>query len=164
MPVMEEHWVPSAEWLAMTPAERRRLPRPELIVEYRPVRRAPDAPTGFSMDEVGPYYKHTDGTIFRDRRRAASRLWRETRTNPALAQVVGWLPRRIGRDERVVRGRTAERVLEALVCRSLTNLGSTPTDASEKVIGWSVRDDRDERHHAEENRRIWRELRIPPPT
>jgi hypothetical protein len=163
MPVKEAHYSMPPSWLALSPDEKRTLPRPPMDIEYRLVRRARDAPTGFSMDEVGPYYKHIDGTIFRDRRLASNRLWRETRRNPALAEVVSWLPKRTGRDDRVVKGRTAKRVLEAVVCRSLTNLGISQLDASVIVIGWSDRDHRDAQNHADENRVIWRELQVPPP-
>ena len=162
MPAMEAHYVMPASWLALTPEEKRTLPRPPLEVEYRLVRRAHDAPTGFSLDEVGPYLKLPDGTVFRDRQSARSRLWRDIPTNPGLEEVVNWLPKRVGRGSHVVKGRTAVRVLEALVCRSLTHLGATQIDAAVQVIRWSVRDTRDAQNHADENRSIWRELRIPP--
>jgi hypothetical protein len=59
-----------------------------------------------------------------------------------------------------VKGRTAERVLEALICRSLVELGSTQLEAADTVIAWSGHD-RDVERHAEVNRAIWREARIP---
>ena len=164
MPAKEAHYVMPASWLALTPEEKRTLPRPALEVEYRLVRSARDARAGFSLDEVGPFFKLDDGTIFRDRQRAASRLWREIPSNPGLAEVVNWLPKRTGRDDRVIKGRTTQRVLEALVCRSLTSFGVSRIDASETVISWSERDKRDAKNHADENRVIWRELRIPPPS
>lgn len=158
MPAMEAEHVVPASWLGLSAEEKRRLPRPELTVRHRRVRPASEARPGFSMDDVGLYLKLPDGAVFRDRRSAAHRLWRQPRYAPDLVDA---LYRRTGGDGRPVKGRTAERVLEALVCRSLIAAGITQVGAAIAVHGWSDQPDRDPKRLADENRIIWRELHVP---
>ena len=159
MPATEAEYVMPDWWPGLSAEEKRRLPRPELTVRHRRVRPASEAKPGFSMDDVGRYLKLPDGTVLRDRRSAAHRLWRQPRYAPDLVDA---LYRRTGGGGRPVKGRTAERVLEALVCRSLIAAGMTQVGAAGTVLGWSDQPHRDPKKLAEENRIIWRELRVPP--
>jgi hypothetical protein len=52
-------------------------------------------------------------------------------------------------------------VLQALVCRSLVELGMSQVGAAGMVIGWAA-NDRDPRRLADVNRKIWKELGLPP--
>lgn len=159
MPATEAEYVVPDWWLALSAEEKRRLPRPKLTVRLRRVRPASEAAPGFSMDDVGRYLKLADGTILRDRRSAAHRLWRQ----PGLApNFVDPLFRRMGRGGRPVKGRTSERVLEAVVCRSLVAAGMTQIGAATAVLAWSGKPEKDPKKLADENRTIWRELHVPP--
>lgn len=158
MPAMEAEYGMADWWLGLSAEEKRRLPRPKMTVRHRRVRPASEARPGFSVDDVGRYLKLPDGTVFRDRRSAAHRLWRQPRYAPDLVDA---LYRRTGGDGRPVKGRTAERVLEAVVCRSLIAAGLTQVDAAKTVLEWSDQPLRDPKGLADENRIIWRELHVP---
>jgi hypothetical protein len=159
-PAMEAHYVMPAWWLAMPLEERRRMRAPKPEIEYRRAPSAESMKAGYSLDTTGPFVKLEDGSIFRDQRAARRRLARVMKRFPEVARVVGWLPRRSSQG-RTIKGRTAERVLEALVCRSLVGLGRSQLAASTEVIRWSGFA-RDPRKHADVNREIWREARLPP--
>lgn len=163
MPAMEPAYVVPEEWLALSPEEKRTAPRPALRFQPRRVRPASEAGPGWSMDDVGPYLKLPDGTVFRDRASAAHRLWRQARVNPGVREVIELLPRRAGEGTRPVRARTPERMLEALVAYGLVEAGMTRVAAATTVLGWAE-SLRDPKRVADENTRIWRELlpRRPP--
>jgi hypothetical protein len=165
LPAYEAIYQPAAWWLAMSPAERAANTRPAV---ERVLVRAPMAGTmdvGYSLDAVGAFFKAPDGTVFRDRSSAARRLWRERKLNARLDEVVNGLRKSTGTDQRLVRGRSTQRVLDALVARSLVGLGMTQKGAAQTVLTWHKDPTRDPvalaDREAELNRRIWRELDIP---
>lgn len=153
---------PPGWWLSLSPEERRQRPRPPIVPVPVRAALAHRQNPGFSLDAIGPYLKLDDGSVIRDRRTAARRLWRERLRNPDLAAWIDWLSRRKDSTGDTVRGRTPERVLDALVARSLVELGLSQIDAARRVIEWGERQVRSEKRYAEQNRAIWRELGIPP--
>jgi hypothetical protein len=163
MPAMDPAYVVPEAWLALTPEEKRTTPRPTLRFQPRRVRPASERGPGWSMDDVGPYLKLPDGTVFRDRASAAHRLWRQVKTAPDAMGVLELLPRRVGKGSRPVRARTPERMLDALVAYGLVHAGLTRVAAATTVLGWAD-SHRDPKKVADENTRIWRELlpRRPP--
>jgi hypothetical protein len=161
MPALDPEHVAPDWWLALGDEEKRAIPRPPLILRGRPVAPASERPPGFSLDDVGPYLKIRDGTVLRDRRVAAHRLWRVAGRSAAWRQVVDMLPARTGRTGQVVKGRSAARVLDALVCFGLVQAGMTQKDAAESVLAWAHHSDRDPKGFADDNRTIWRELHLP---
>ncbi len=161
MPAVDPEYVMPDWWQAL-PREEKRITRPPgLILRPRRVRPASESPSGFSLDDVGRFLKLPDGTVYRDRRPAAHRLWRVIELAPAYRQVIEMLPGRTGRDGRLVRGRTPGPVLDALVCFGLVHAGMTQVAAAQTVLAWAKQSDRDPKKLADENRIIWRELRLP---
>jgi hypothetical protein len=149
-------------WLALTDEEKRTAPRPQLIMVPRQARPADEMSPGFSMDDVGPFLKVPDGSIYRARKGAAHRLWRQAQRSPALRELLDHLQQRTGRDGRPIRGRTPGPVLNALVCFSLVHGGMTQVAAARTVLMWAKLPEGDPKKLADENRIIWRELRLPP--
>jgi hypothetical protein len=161
MPAFDPEYVMPEWWLELTAEEKRTAtarPQPEL--RPRRARPASEAAPGFSFDDVGAYFKLADGSVFRDRRTAAHRLWRRMDRVPDLRRVIGWLPGRSGREGRLVRGRTPDRVLDALVCYGLVHAGMSQAAAAETVLRWAGTPGRSPEKLADRNRLIWRELRL----
>ena len=132
------------------------------MLRARKVRPASERPPGASLDDVGPYLKLPDGTVLRDRRTAAHRLWRRLDRHAELQAIVDWLPGRVGRERRHVRGRTPDRVLDALVCFGLVHAGTSQVGAARIVAGWGAAPERDPKKMARGNRAIWSEMNLPP--
>jgi hypothetical protein len=150
------------EWSsALSPADRGSAPRPTPVLRPRKARPASERRPGASLDDVGPYFKLRDGTVYRDRRTAAHRLWRRLEGNVELQAIVDWLPGRVGSDGRHVRGRTPDRVLDALVCYGLVQAGMSQIGAARVVAGWSMGAERDAKKLASANRAIWEEMHLP---
>jgi hypothetical protein len=161
MPALDPEYVAPDWWLALSDEAKRAMPRPPLILRGRPVAPASERRPGFSLDDVGPYLKLPDGTVCRDRKVAAHRLWRVADRNTACRQVIDMLPARKGQSGQVVKGRTARRVLDALACLGLVQAGMTQIDAADSVLAWAKHSGRDPKRFADDNRSIWRELRLP---
>ena len=161
MPAMDPAYVMPEEWLALSPEEQRTAPRPTLRFQPRRVSPASERGPGWSMDDVGPYLKLPDGTVFRDRASAARRLWRQARVAPAYRAVIDFLPKRAGQGGRPVRARTAERMLDALVAFGLVRAGMTRVAAATAVLAWANTEGRNSKKVADENSRIWQELHLP---
>ena len=96
MPAVDPEYVLPDEWLALTPDEQHAAPYPEVIRRPKRVAPASEREPGFSLDDVGPYWKLQDGTVYRDRASAADRLWREERRQPGVRQLLDMLPARTG--------------------------------------------------------------------
>lgn len=162
MPAVDPDYMMPDSWLALSMEERRAAPPPAPTLRPKKVSPASEREPGFSLDDVGPYFKLADGTVFRDRAAARDRLWREERRYPGVRQVISMLPARTGRADRVVRGRTAERVLDALVSFSLVRAGMTNVGAARLVLAWSNSSGYSPKSFAEHSRAIWTELHLPP--
>ena len=160
MPAVDPEYVLPDEWLALTPDEQHAAPYPEVIRRPKRVAPASEREPGFSLDDVGPYWKLQDGTVYRDRTSAADRL-SEERRRPGVRQLLDMLPARTGKDQRLVRARTAERVLDALVSYGLVHAGMTQVDAASHVLDWTTHSTRSPKRYAEQSRLIWQELRLP---
>lgn len=162
MPAVDPDYVMPDSWLALSAEEKRASQPPTPILRPKAVAPASERGPGFSLDDVGPYFKLPDGTVFRDRAAARDRLWRDEPRYRGVRQIIAALPARTGRDDQVVRGRTAGRVLDALVSYSLVHAGMTRIAAAELVLTWADRWDRSAKKYADDSTRIWKELRLPP--
>lgn len=162
MPAVDPEYVLPDAWLALTPEQQRAAPYPEVVRRPRRVAPASEREPGFSLDDVGPYWKLDDGTVFRDRASAADRSWREEQRWQGVRQILDMLPARRGKDERIVRGRTPERVLDALVSYGLVHGGMSQVDAARHVLEWTNQSSRSPKKYAEQSRIIWLDVRLPP--
>ena len=162
MPAVDPEYVMPEWWLALSADEKRASQPPVPILRPKTVAPASERGPGFSLDDVGPYFKLPDGTVFRDRAAARDRLWREERRYSGFRQIIAALPARTGRGDRVVRGRTPDRVLDALVSFGLVHAGMTRIGAAELVLSWRNEWDQSAKKYADESTKIWRELRLPP--
>jgi hypothetical protein len=161
MPAVDPDYVMPDWWLALTVEEKRTVPHPQPVLRPRRVRPASERSPGFSLDDIGPYLKLPDGSVYRDRRTAAHRLWRRLDRVPDLRRIIGWLPGRSGREGQLVKGRTPTRILDALVCYGLVRAGMSQAAAAGLVLDWAGPADKNAKKMADENRAIWRELRLP---
>jgi len=161
LPAADPDYVMPDWWLALTVEEKRTAARPQPELRPRRARPASEASPGFSFDDAGPYFKLADGSVLRERRTAARRLGRRMDQLPALRRVIGWLPGRSGREGRLVKGRTPDRVLDAVVCFGLVRAGLSQAAAAKAVLAWAGQPERDPKKLADKNRLIWRELRLP---
>ncbi len=162
MPAVDPEHVMPDWWIALSDDQKRASPAPAPILQPRRVSPASERGPGVSMDDAGIYFKLPDGTIFRDQASARQRLWRDQRRYPGVAQALSMLPARLGVDEHRVRGRTPERVVDALVSFGLVHAGLSQVDAARYVLDWTNQSNRSPKKYAEQSRLIWQELRLPP--